>query len=101
MEDVKLVIKIPKEAYELLRKDGVDWLGAEHILNAVANGKPLPKKGRFVDISKIEEDRIDGDNPIIYLTIDGVISEEAISLSYLYNLPPIIEEDESESEKER
>ena len=38
---MKLAIEIPEEAYKLLKTDGVDWLGAEHILNAVANGKPL------------------------------------------------------------
>lgn len=43
MADIELVIKIPEEAYKLLKNEGVDWLGAEHILNAVANGTPLPK----------------------------------------------------------
>lgn len=43
MADIELVVKIPEEAYELLKNKGVDWLGAEHILNAVANGTPLPK----------------------------------------------------------
>jgi len=38
---MKLLIEISEEAYKLLQTDGVDWLGAEHILNAVANGKPL------------------------------------------------------------
>jgi hypothetical protein len=41
MADVELVIKIPEEAYKLLKNEGVDWLGAEHILNAVANGTPF------------------------------------------------------------
>ncbi len=43
MANIELVIKIPEEAYKLLKNEGVDWLGAEHILNAVANGIPLPK----------------------------------------------------------
>ena len=43
MADIELVIKIPEKAYRLLKNKGVDWLGAEHILSAVANGKPLPK----------------------------------------------------------
>lgn len=38
---MQIVVNIPEEAYKLLQTDGVDWLGAEHILNAVANGKPL------------------------------------------------------------
>lgn len=40
---MQIVIDIPEEAYKLLKNEGVDWLGAEHILNAVANGTPLPK----------------------------------------------------------
>lgn len=43
MADMELIIKIPEKAYQLLKNEGVDWLGAEHILNAVANGTPLPK----------------------------------------------------------
>lgn len=38
---MKVVVEIPDEAYKLLQTYGVDWLDAEHILNAVANGKPL------------------------------------------------------------
>ena len=39
---MKIVIDIPEESYKLLNNEGVDWLGAEYILNAVANGTPLP-----------------------------------------------------------
>lgn len=61
----------------------------------IANGTPLPKgHGRLVDvIGKIDEDRIDDDNPIIYLTINGEYIE-AVSLDYINNLPTIIEADE-------
>ena len=38
---MKLIIDIPKNAYDLLQGEGVDWLGAEHILDAVAKGKPV------------------------------------------------------------
>ena len=58
---IELVIKIPKGAYNLLKTSGVDWLGAEHILNAVANGTPLPEdyKDRKNDIlGKIEAEFI-------------------------------------------
>ena len=37
---MKLLIDIPEQAYNVLKDQGVDWLGAEHILNAVSNGKP-------------------------------------------------------------
>ena len=40
-DTVKLIIEIPKSALELLNTTGVDWLDAEHILSAVANGTPL------------------------------------------------------------
>lgn len=54
MADIELVIKIPEEAYNLLQNGGVDWLGAEHILDRVANGIPLPKNhGDLIDRSKI------------------------------------------------
>ena len=46
MSDVELIVKIPEGAYQLLKNEGVDWLGAEHILNAVAEGTPLPKGHR-------------------------------------------------------
>ena len=53
MSDIELVVKIPEKAYELLKNKGVDWLGAEHILNAVANGIPLPKgHGSIGDLDK-------------------------------------------------
>ena len=55
MADIELVVKIPEEAYKLLKNEGVDWLGAEHILNAVANGTPLPKgHGRLKDVDNIK-----------------------------------------------
>ena len=43
MTDIQLVIRIPEEAYNLLKTSGVDWLGAEHILDAVSKGIPLPE----------------------------------------------------------
>ena len=52
---MKIVIDIPEEAYNLLQNEGVDWLGAEHILDAVANGMPLPKgHGDLIDRNQIE-----------------------------------------------
>lgn len=70
----------------------------DDIAKAIINGKPLPKgHGKLKDISKIDEDRIDDNNPIIYLTINGE-DIEAVSLRYLDNLPTIIEADTAESE---
>ena len=53
MADIELVVKIPKEAYKLLKNEGVDWLGAEHILNAAAKGTLLPKgHGGLIDVKE-------------------------------------------------
>lgn len=55
MASVELVVKIPEEAYKKLKNEGVDWLGAEHILDAVANGIPLPKgHGDLVDYEELK-----------------------------------------------
>lgn len=56
MSDVELVITIPEGAYNLLKTSGVDWLGAEHILDAVSKGTPLPEHhGRIMDVDKVIE----------------------------------------------
>ena len=53
---MQIVIDIPEEAYKLLKNEGVDWLGADHILNAVANGTPLPEgHGNIIDVNSIKE----------------------------------------------
>lgn len=68
----------------------MDYLGG-----TVAACKRLPKgHGRLVDISKIDEDRMDSNNPIIYSTINGEYIE-AISLDYLNGLPTVIEADKA------
>lgn len=57
MEYVELVVKLPKEAYQLLKNEGVDWLGAEHILNAVAKGTLLPEgHGDLIDVNRLIEE---------------------------------------------
>ena len=37
---MKLIIDIPKQALNVLKNEGVDWLGTEHILDAVSKGIP-------------------------------------------------------------
>lgn len=54
MADIELVIKMPEEAYNLLKTSGVDWLGAEHILNAVANGTPLDTHDEEIIATTVE-----------------------------------------------
>lgn len=38
---MKLIIDIPKSTLIMLKESGVDWLDAEYILSAVAQGIPL------------------------------------------------------------
>ena len=73
MAAVELVIRIPEGAYNLLKTSGVDWLGAEHILNAVANGKPLDSvfdqiKAEIMSLDCIDEDKYEGTSidPMVY-----------------------------------
>lgn len=102
MANVELVIKIPEEIYEDImahnRESREDGKSAYYFEGLIQNGIPLPKgHGRIVDIGKIDEDRIESDNPIIYLTVNGEYIE-AVSLDYLNNLPTIIEADKGEQE---
>ena len=101
---MKLIIDIPEEVKQTFdNAKNEDLYGNYYDRNsligkAIQNGIPLPKgHGRIVDIGKIDEDRIDDDNPIIYLTINGEYIE-AVSLDYLNNLSTIIEADKAESE---
>lgn len=106
MSDIKLIVKMPeieyehivnKEKFYSLEKGKQGWL-INKILNNVKAGIPLPKgHGKIVDIGKIDEDRIDGDNPIISLSIGGYCIE-AVKLDYLDDLPPIIEAERSDRE---
>lgn len=107
---MNILIEMDKKGYESIKN--LDVLEAEDgifpaieafntFVEAVRDGTviTLPKgHGKCVDIGKIEEDRIDDGNPIIYLTINGE-DIEAISLDYLNNLDAVIEADNVESEK--
>ncbi len=100
MSDVELVVKLPEESYKALKSGMFINFGVrsgktilQSFCNALYNGIPLPKgHGKIVDIGKIEEDRIEKANPIIYLQMNGDYTE-AVSLDYLYNLPVLVEAD--------
>ena len=52
MADIELVIKIPQETYEFLKKYGTD---GGIIEKAVVNGTPLPKgHGRLIDADELK-----------------------------------------------
>ncbi len=113
MADIELVIKIPEEAYNLLQNDGVDWLGAEHILNAVANGTLLPKgHGDLKDFEKLYADMSEREEFARQRVIDTPsnrlcytryvaqlkLNERTSFKEMLYDAPTIIEADKEESE---
>ena len=90
---IELVVKLPEGAFELLKTKGVDWLGAEHILSAVAEGTPLPKgHGRLIDADALEECKE------IMNTISGE-SKYAVRMDDIRNMPTIIEADEEGAEE--
>lgn len=52
---MKLLIEISKKAYDLLQGKGVDWLGAEHILDAVSNGTPISESEDCVNRKAVDK----------------------------------------------
>lgn len=87
---MKLIIDIPEGAYELLKNGGVDWLGAEHILNAVANGKPL---------DNLIEDAISKQE--VLRQLEGCLTGGEIEYKYVKlhidSIPPIISKNPCEN----
>ena len=61
MADIELVIKIPEELYEYIKKHGLCGYCSDReiVSEAIANGKPLKGHGRLIDadayIDKHEE----------------------------------------------
>ena len=50
---------------------------------------PTPH-GRLVDIDKLDKDKMESDNPVMYMTVNGIYIE-AVSLNYLDSLPTVVE----------
>ena len=93
MEYIEVVVKLPKDAFELLKTTGVDWLGAEHILNAVANGTPLPKgHGDLKDADKLKHAFIKWS-----MAVQGSFTDSDIA-NIVYNSPTIIEADKEQED---
>ena len=101
MAEIELVIKIPES--EIPKQQDIIEIPLHFIDGKVCEAggyefDVLPKgHGRIVDVSKIDEDRIDHNNPIIYLNINGEYIE-AVSLDYINNLPTIIPADTEDEE---
>lgn len=93
---MQIVINISDELYKEAKEQDVPFEHLIPLCRSIENGMPLPKgHGKLVDISKIDKDRIESDNPVIYLTMNGQCTE-AVSLDYLNSLPTIIEADKEE-----
>ena len=91
MADVELIIKISEEDYERLKEYEKAPFNSltSRVYEAIANSAPLPENhGKIVDLGKIDEDKIDKDNPVITININGT-AIEAVSLDYLDNLPDL------------
>ena len=95
----EIVIKLSDEEYEELQSASYYRFDKYTAYIAMKNGIVLPKgHGRLVDIDKIDDDRMESDNPVIELTTNRECIE-AVSLDYLNDLPTIIEADkESEND---
>ena len=88
---MKLIIDILEDTYTATCGGFLLPPDVKNVVNAIKNGTPLPKEhGKIVDIGQIDNDRIERDNPVIYLTVNGECIE-AVSLDYLNSLPAIVE----------
>ena len=96
---MQMIIDIDEKYLEYMHKavkvdcTAPPYFVVQNLWESVLNGKPIPKgHGKIVDIGKIDEDRIDSNNPVISLTIGGEYIE-AVSLDYLNDLESIVEAD--------
>ena len=53
---MKIVIDITEKALDVLKNEGVDWLGAEHILDAVSKGIPYEERSHCECVEEIIEE---------------------------------------------
>ena len=82
---MKIVIDIPEEEYELVRHENKSFRTELELMNAVANGTPLPKgHGDLVDFDRLCKEYWDGN----YMEIHK---------DDLSNIKPIIEADKEDS----
>lgn len=83
MDEIELVVKIPKEEYEMIVNS--EDCGLHTLTRAIARGTILPKgHGRLIDVSNLMTvTDYDGENEKTYITYDEI-----------ENAPTIIEADE-------
>ncbi len=103
MENIELVIKMPKETYNHIMSMQFFVPGARHgkttlekILNAIRTGTPLPKgHGRLIDADALDITTVITDDYSGNEVLDVVLQED------INDAPTIIEADESEGEYAR
>lgn len=91
METVEIIIKLSEEDYERLKEYEKAPFNSltSRVYESIANGILLPENhGKIVNLGKIDEDKINKDNPIITININGT-EMEVVSLDYLDNLPDL------------
>ena len=93
----KIVIDVDDNEYAEIKEDAEKFrnkgMVVPYLYKVIESGVPIPKEhGKIVDLGKIDKDRIEQDNPVIYLTVNGEYIE-AVSLDYLNSLQAIIEAD--------
>ena len=97
---MELVCNIPDELYKKCKTSKFTLEEAVQFVDCVMKGIPLPPEhGRLKDVDRIDEERTDDNNPIIYLTINGEYIE-AVSLNYLNDLPTLIPATKPKAESE-
>lgn len=95
---MQTVIDIPDHIYNILKDDKSLISNVDHLAivfkELVKNGVPLPENhGKIVDLGNIDKDKIEQDNPVITININGT-AIEAVSLDYLDNLPDLTKKEE-------
>ena len=85
---MKLMIDIPEEEYELVRHENKSFRTELELMNAVANGTPLPKgHGRLIDADELIKNWYD--EYIKFMTREEIESMDGV----IENAPTIIEAD--------
>ena len=90
MEDIELVIKIPKKTYKLICDKNALGCGVGDIKNIIRNGTPLPKgHGALIDISNIDVIELED-------SIHFIRHEKGDDVDVYIGAPIIIEANKSE-----
>lgn len=98
---MKLVVDIPEEEYELVRHENKSYRTELVLMNAVAEGTPLPKgHGRIGDLTAVMDDINQSINEMtnIGIAVDGEYLWGKLN-DAIDNAPTIIEADKG-SDKE-